>query len=100
MTAQERERLRLALLKMGESRKELLTNYAGTDPEYRDVRDLSRFLRAMCLTVARRRKTELRGFGVFEWKPCKGRTPTGKEYDSWRLVCRFHQKMGHYNGNR
>lgn len=88
-------RLRVALYCMSDSRKSLLLRYTGgKEPSFADVVAVSMFLKALSDTVASRRRTELRGLGVFEWRPCKGRLPTGQKFSSWRLVFRFNQKRG------
>lgn len=89
----ESEKLRLALYHMSESRRALLNNTVGAArPTYKDVTDIARFTRALRDTIVSRRRTELRGLGVFEWKPCRKKIPTGTYVNSWRLVFRFCQK--------
>lgn len=92
------EKLRLALLHMKDSRRELLANYAGAAPAYEDVSNMSRFVRALALTIESRRRTELRGLGVFEWRPYRGRTPDGQPFDVWRLAFRFRQNHTYKGG--
>lgn len=97
------DRLRLALLRMSKSRKDLLTEVYGNNPTYDDVIQIGKFIRALGNVVQRRRRTELRGLGVFEWKPFHGRTPAGNEFNTWRLVMRFRQKhifTGGHDGER
>lgn len=88
----EANRLRVALYCMSDSRKALLKRYTGgREPTLADVVAVSQFLKALSDTVASRRRTELRGLGVFEWRPRKGRLPTGRRFSSWHLVFRFNQ---------
>lgn len=89
----ESERVRLALLRMSDSRKALLDEFTGgSKPTARDLDDLSRFLHALSRTVEARRRTELRGLGVFEWLPWRGKLPTGRRVSSWRLSFKFNQR--------
>lgn len=92
------EKLRLALLRMKDSRRELLANYAGAKPTYEDVSGMSRFVKALGRTIENRRRTELRGLGVFEWKPFRGKTPDGRPFNVWRLVFRFRQNCTYKGG--
>lgn len=89
----ESEKLRLALYRMSPSRRALLETYAGgRDATYADVKNLSRFLTSLCDVVASNQKVELRGLGVFEWKPWENVLPTGRRFKSWRLLFKFNQR--------
>lgn len=44
-----------------------------------------RVLRAVAMTVCGRDRTELRGFGVFTWRPFRGRNPEGRKFSVMRL---------------
>ena len=88
-------RLRVALYCMSDSRKALLKHYTGgEEPTLADVAAVSQFLKALSSTVAERKRTELRGLGVFEWRPWNGRLPTGRKVSTWRLVFKYRQKHG------
>lgn len=92
MTA-EAHRLRIALEQMSEDRKALLMKWTGgREPTLADLAAVSAFIRALADTVEERRVTSLKGLGVFEWLPWKGRLPTGRLVSSWRLVFRYRQK--------
>lgn len=92
MTA-EAHRLRIALERMSEDRKALIMKWTGgRDPTLADLAAVSAFIRALADVVEERRVTSLRGLGVFEWLPWKGRLPTGRKASSWRLVFRYRQK--------
>ncbi len=89
----EATRLRVALCTMRPSRRELLERYTGgREPTLADVVAVSQFLKALAGTVQSRKRTELRGLGVFEWLPWRGKLPTGRKVSSWRLVFRFNQE--------
>lgn len=82
----------LNLAKMSQDRRDLLDRFTGGKPTPESVGMLSRFLTALRDTVASRRRTKLRGLGVFEWHPASGRLPTGGRYKSWRLVFTINRK--------
>ena len=89
----EAHRLRAALSRMSEDRKALLMKWTGgREPTLADLAAVSTFVRALAETVVERRKTSLRGLGVFEWLPWRGKLPTGRKVSSWRLVFRYRQK--------
>jgi hypothetical protein len=91
MEENDKEKLRLALYHMCDSRRELLRRFSAGKPTYGDVVSTSRFVVALRDTVLARRRTEIRGLGVFEWRPCSRRIPTGRRVRTWRLVFRFCQ---------
>lgn len=93
------ERLRLALHYMSKDRRNLLDLVVGSRrPTFDDVKSITTFLMSLRDLIAGARRTELRGLGVFEWKPCYGkRLPGGRVVDSWRLtfrLCRGHRYKG------
>lgn len=95
----ESEKLRLALYHMSDSRRELLKRFTGgKEPTYADVAAVSTFITALRDTVVSRKRTELRGLGVLEWRPCSRKIPTGKRVETWRLVFRFCQKHKYTEG--
>ena len=68
------------------ARLELLKRFTGgRDPTYADYVAVRRFLRALAETVGSRKRTVLKGLGVFEWKPWNRRIPTGRTVSSQHL---------------
>lgn len=100
------EKLRLALHYMSEDRRNLLDlTVGGRRPTLTDVKSVTTFLTSLRDLIVRARRTELRGLGVFEWKPCRGkRLPDGRVVDAWRLtfrLCQGHRyKEGERHGSR
>lgn len=47
---------------------------------------MHRIFRAIGDVVRKRRRCVFPGLGSFEWKPCRGRLPSGKRFSSRRLV--------------
>jgi len=84
-----------------EERRELAMKMnGGNEPTLYDYNTVHRFLKALAETVGSRRKTVLRGLGVFEWHPWKGRTPTVENGKSWRLTFQLTKSERKYNGSR
>lgn len=75
----------LNLSRMGDSRYELLRRYAGGRPTKEDNETLGRFVSALRETIASRERTEIRGLGVFFWKPFKAHLPGGRKVVTKRL---------------
>lgn len=75
----------LNLAKMSESRKDILTRFAGKDPTKDDNDTLTRAISAIRSTVESRERTEIRGLGVFTWKPFHTHLPDGTAVDTHRL---------------
>lgn len=77
---------RLNWAKMGDDRRELLTEFTGgREPTAADARLLTRFVKALAETVARRRRTSVRGLGVFTWRPFRAHLPDGRTKLTQRL---------------
>lgn len=95
----ESDRVRYSLFRRSPDRIALLRNYTGgREPTYADVVAVRQFLKALAQTVGSRRKTTLKGLGVFEWLPWKGRTPTVESGRSWRLTFRLTRSERNYHG--
>lgn len=101
MSSRDQERARLALYRMAPSRKDLMFRYTGGNaPTIVDIRTVNRVLACLADTIAGNERTELRGLGVFQWKPAAGRLPTGDKYTSYRMIFKFNQKRRPFNGDR
>ena len=94
------EKVRSSLVRRSEDRLALLQNYIGpgNKPTFDDVLSMRRFLNALALTVGTRRRTVLKGLGVFEWHPWRGRTPTVTDRKSWRLTFQLTYSKRKYRG--
>ena len=69
---------RLNWERMGDDRRELLRRFTGgREPTAVDARLLSRFVKALAGTVSARRRTAVRGLGVFTWRPFRAHMPDG-----------------------
>lgn len=76
----------LNLSRMSDDRREILERFSGTSrPTREDNETLTRALSAIRLTVASRKRTEIRGLGVFTWKPFHAHLPNGKNVVTRRL---------------
>lgn len=84
----------------GERRELVMRFNGGKEPTLYDYNTVHRFLKALAQTVGSRRKTVLRGLGVFEWRPWKGRTPTVESGRSWRLSFALTRAERNYKGRR
>ena len=77
---------RLNWERMGDDRKELLRRFTGgQEPTATDARLLSRFVKALAETVSARRRTAVRGLGVFTWRPFRAHMPNGDTKLTQRL---------------
>lgn len=47
-----------------------------------------------------KRRTKFVGIGVFEWRPCRRRLPTGRVVETWRLAFKPSRYAERYNGGR
>lgn len=56
-------------------------------------------LRALASVVSRRERTEVRGLGVFTWRPFRGRLPDGTRFRTDRLWFKTQSIRRHY-GNQ
>lgn len=84
-----------------EERLELVKRFTGgEEPTLHDLNCVHRFLKALAQTVGARKKTVLRGLGVFEWHPWKGSTPTVEDGKSWRLSFQLTRSERKYRGGR
>lgn len=82
-------------------RRELVKRFTGgKEPTLFDYNTVHRFLKALAETVGHNRKTVLRGLGVFEWLPWRGRTPTVPDGKSWRLSFQLTRAERKYKGGR
>lgn len=75
----------LNLARMGEGRREILVRFAGENPTREDNETLSRAIAAIRETVESRGRTEIRGLGVFTWRPFRTRLPDGRPVRTRRL---------------
>ena len=93
------DKVRYSLARRSPDRMELLKRYTGgKEPTYADIVAVRQFLKALARTVGSRRKTTLKGLGVLEWRPWKGRTPTVANGKSWRLTFQRTRSERNYNG--
>ena len=77
---------RLNWERMGDDRKEFLRRFTGgREPTATDARLLSRFVKALAETVSARRRTAVRGLGVFTWRPFRAHMPDGSTKLTQRL---------------
>ena len=75
----------LNLSRMSDDRRELLGRVAGRNPTKSDNKMLTKFIKALKDTVVSRDRTEIRGLGVFFWKPFKTHLPDGRKVVTKRL---------------
>ena len=86
-------RARAALRSMSADRRLVINAYTGGGtPSIEEIETVNQVLKALAEVVGTRQRVELRGLGVFEWKPTKGRLPDGRRFDSWRMVFKYNQK--------
>lgn len=77
---------RLNWARMGDDRKELLKRFTGgREPTAADARVFTCFVKALAETVASRRRTAVRGLGVFTWRPFRAHMPDGSTKLTQRL---------------
>jgi len=75
----------LNLRRMSGSRRDLLDRFAGREPTREDNVLLSRFVAALRATLENRKRTEIRGLGVFTWRKFKAHLPNGRTVNTVRL---------------
>ena len=93
------DKVRYSLARRSPDRMELLKRYTGgKEPTYADIVDVRQFLTAPARTARYPANTTLKGLGVFEWHPWKGRTPTVADGKSWRLTFQLTRSERNYNG--